>query len=56
MSQHKLEIVRGAQGLAVYLNDRRISGRDSKPLGGGETVKSWRVSDDDIREAMKNTD
>lgn len=41
------------QGLAVYLNDFRISGRDSKPLGGGETVKAWSVDAATLEDAVK---
>lgn len=49
----KLEIVEGVQGLAVYLNDIRITGRSTKPLGGGEVIKSFRVDRKAIAKAIK---
>jgi hypothetical protein len=54
--KHKLEIVKGVQGLAVYLNDVRISPRGTKPLGGGKTLVKWLIADSDLREASERTD
>lgn len=51
--RHKLEIVEGVGGLAVYLNDVRITGRETKPLGGGKTVATMVVDQKSIGEALK---
>lgn len=50
--RHKLEVVEGVGGLAVYLNDRRITPRSTKPLGGGETKVSYTVDARDIESAL----
>lgn len=50
--KHKLEIIHSAAGLSVYLNDYRITGRATKPLGGGEIVRSFTISEDDLKMAM----
>lgn len=49
--KHRLEIVEGVGGLAVYLNDIRITPRSTKPLGGGKTRAEWTITDSDLREA-----
>jgi hypothetical protein len=46
-AEFDLVLCEGVEGLCVYLNDFRIAG--PKPWGGGRTVRSWKVSADDIR-------
>lgn len=50
--EHALRVVRGVDGIAVYLNDHRIAGL--KPWGGvTELLLARRVSTSDLRKAMK---
>ena len=46
MKEIKISIVRGVEGLAVYIGDIRVCG--NKPWGGGQLVKVWTVSLKDI--------
>lgn len=46
-----LALVKGVEGIGVYLNDYRIAG--PKPWGGGTTVSKWKVDLADIRRALK---
>lgn len=39
-------IIKGVEGLAVYVNDYRIAG--PKPWGGGTIVKEWTVQRRDL--------
>lgn len=47
----KLELVRGPEGMAVYLNSTRIAG--PKPWGGGPITRSWTVRRSDLAAALK---
>lgn len=46
---HKIDLVNGVEGLALYLNDFRIAG--PKPWGGGKILRTWSVSQEDLRSA-----
>ena len=46
----KLSVIRGPEGLAVYLCDYRIAG--PKPWGGGALVEEWTITRGDIRQAQ----
>lgn len=47
----RLELVAGVEGPSLYLNNYRIAG--PKPWRGGKVVRSWRVRDEDVRQALK---
>lgn len=47
---NKIQIVKGCEGLAIYLNEHRIAG--SKPWGIGTIISSWDATDEDIKEAL----
>ena len=49
--KHKIELVRGPEGLALYINDFRVAG--PKPWSGGPTVKAWTVDQKDIDQALE---
>ncbi len=46
----KLELVRGPEGTALYMNDTRIAG--PKPWGGGDIVRTWKVTRQEIESAL----
>lgn len=46
----KVTIIKGVEGLAVYVNDYRIAG--SKPWGGGTVVREWTVDEQTLKTAM----
>ena len=50
---HKICIVDGVAGTAIYLNDFRIAG--PKPWGGGNVTHEWKVKNEDLRNAKNNT-
>lgn len=50
--KHTLEIIGSAAGLSVYLNNYRITGRATKPLGGGETIRKFTITDENLKMAM----
>lgn len=45
------EIVSGVEGIALYVNDYRVSG--PKPWGGGTSLHFWTVPADDLRHALE---
>ena len=45
-----LSVVRGVEGLAVYLCDYRIAG--PKPWGGGTVIAEWQITMADLRSAL----
>lgn len=47
-----VELISGVEGLAVYVNNYRITG--PKPWGGGNVVKAWIVDRYLIEEALAN--
>lgn len=51
----KLEIIKGVGGYAVYINNFRVSPRNTKPLGGGETVLEANINEDDVAKAISRT-
>ena len=46
----RIDIIKGVEGLAIYINDYRICG--PKPWGGGEIVKTWKSKLDDVLTAI----
>ncbi len=47
----RIDIVKGVEGHAIYINDFRVVG--PKPWGGGEYIKSWeKVKVEDILKAI----
>jgi hypothetical protein len=42
----QIEVVKGVEGHALYINDYRVAG--PKPWGGGQTVHKWKVKGDDL--------
>ena len=51
----RIDIVKGVEGHAIYINDFRVVG--PKPWGGGEYVKSWeKVEIKDILKALEKKD
>lgn len=56
---HKIEIgnsvLNKSGGMGVmYVNDRRVAG--GKPYGGFRVAKTYMISDEDLREAMRNAE
>lgn len=49
---NKLQIIECNNGYTILLNDYRIAG--DKPWGGGTVVKTYKVSEKDIVEALEN--
>jgi hypothetical protein len=47
----RVDIVKGVEGLAIYINDFRIVG--PKPWGGGKIVHTFVADVKDIKEAIK---
>lgn len=47
MSQISILVVSGVEGPSLYINNFRIVG--SKPWGGGDIIKEWKVEMDDLR-------
>ena len=48
----RVEIIKGVEGLAIYINDYRVAG--SKPWGGGQSIKAWTtVREADILTALE---
>ncbi len=45
-----VEVVDGVEGPCLVINELRVAG--PKPWGGGTVVQSWRVSRDQINEAL----
>lgn len=47
----RIDIVRGVEGIALYINDFRVVG--PKPWGGGKYIKQWEsVNVSDILKAI----
>jgi|GEM_PF-5671004 hypothetical protein len=46
-----IEVIQGAEGLCVTINDRRIAG--PKPWGGGKVIWSWKTTVREINEAIR---
>ena len=49
-----IAIVRGVEGLAIYINEFRVCG--PKPWGGGTPVQDWTVSAEDMSKALGRTE
>lgn len=47
---HRLEIVEGVKGMAIYLNGYRIAG--PKPWGGGHVAERWEVTEEDFEKGL----
>lgn len=50
MKTATVTLVRGATGIAIYINDYRVAG--PKPLGGGIAMCHWDVDERDIDTAL----
>jgi hypothetical protein len=46
----RFEVVRGVEGLALYVNNRRVAG--PKPWGGGDPVVVWLIAPEELRDAL----
>lgn len=46
----KIEIVKGCEGMSLYINDTRVAG--NKPYGGGMTIAEFKVPDEEILRQM----
>ena len=49
--QHRVALVAGVEGMALYLNGYRIAG--PKPWGGGVTRNEWEVDGFDVLTALR---
>lgn len=45
-----VEIVRGPDGDALYIDNHRVAG--PKPIGGGKIVREWKVKLSELRIAL----
>ena len=46
-----LTIMRGVEGLAIYVQNYRVAG--NKPWGGGKVIAEWKVPTTRVREALR---
>lgn len=47
----RCEVIRGVEGLALYVNGTRVAG--PKPWGGGDPVVVWFIDPDELRAALE---
>ena len=47
----EIEIVKGVEGLALYINQYRVCG--PKPWGGGMAIQSWKCTKKDLLTAIE---
>ncbi len=48
----RIDIVKGVEGLSLYINDYRVVG--PKPWGGGKFIKTWQKVE--IKDILKSLD
>lgn len=54
MAKVRIEEVQGhSSNTALYIGDLRVTGRHTKPLGGGHVVNGWNVELKSLKEAVR---
>ena len=49
----RIDLIRGVEGLAVYINDYRVAG--PKPWGGGTIEHTWHIEKDLMHKSIERT-